>query len=81
MILAKVMLALFIFTLTVPSILYHYDIANAKKLISGNHISTSRTTSCDGEVCQMLVCINKKCHGSNPIQGSNSTIPSTDNDQ
>ena len=54
---------------------------NICKLTGANHISTSRTTSCDGEVCQMLVCINKKCHGSNPIQGSNSTIPSTDNDQ
>jgi hypothetical protein len=51
------------------------------KLTGANHISTSRTTSCDGNVCQMLVCINNKCHGSKPNQGSNSTIPWTDNDQ
>jgi len=56
----------------------HGDIC---KLTGANHISTSHTTSCDGNVCQMLVCINNKCHGSNPNQGSNSTIPWTDNDQ
>ena len=52
------------------------------KLIGANHISTSHTTSCDGNVCQMQVCINNKCHGSTtPSQGSNSTIPRTDDDQ
>jgi hypothetical protein len=51
------------------------------KLIGANHISTSHTTSCDGNVCHMLVCINNKCHGSISSQGSNSTIPSTDDDQ
>ena len=52
------------------------------KLIGANHISTSHTTSCDGNVCQTQVCINNKCHGSTtPSQGSNSTIPRTDDDQ
>ena len=52
------------------------------KLIGANHISTSHTTSCDGNVCHMSVCINKKCvHRSIPSQESNSTIPSTDDDQ
>jgi len=50
------------------------------KLTGANHISTSRTTSCDGNACQMLVCINNKCHGSKLNQGSNSTIPWTEND-
>lgn len=102
MITAIVALVLFIFTFTVASLAYPYDIANARKLISANHISTphttnchgdvckliganhistSHTTSCDGNVCHILVCINNKCHGSNPSQGSNSTIPSTDDEQ
>ncbi|MGA9152042.1 MAG: hypothetical protein WBZ36_15810 [Candidatus Nitrosopolaris sp.] len=52
------------------------------KLIGANHISTSHTTSCDGNVCQMQVCINNKCHESTTSsQGSNSTIPRTDDDQ
>jgi hypothetical protein len=52
------------------------------KLIGANHISTSHTTSCDGNVCQMQVCINNKCHGSTTSsQGSNSTIPHTDDNQ
>ena len=47
------------------------------KLIDANH-----TTSCDGNVCQMQVCINNKCHGSTtPSQRSNLTIPWTDDDQ
>jgi hypothetical protein len=54
---------------------------NVCKLIGANHISTSHTTSCDGNVCHVLVCINNKCHGSIPNQESNSTIPSTDDDQ
>ena len=74
-------LFIFIFIFTVASLAYPYDIANARKLITGNHISTSHTTNCDGDVCQMLVCVNNKCHGSNPNQGSNSTVPWTDNDQ
>jgi len=55
---------------------------NVCKLIGANHISTSHTTNCDGNVCHMSVCINNKCvHGSIPSQESNSTIPSTDDDQ
>jgi hypothetical protein len=81
MITATVALVLFIFTFTVASPAYPYDIASARKLITGNHISTSYSTNCDGDVCQMQVCVNNKCHGSNPNQGSNSTVPWTDNDQ
>jgi hypothetical protein len=75
MIRAAVTLVLFTVMLTIGALAYPYGIANAKKLISATHISTSHTTNCDGDVCQMLVCINNKCHGSNPGQGSNSTTP------
>ncbi len=101
MIITTVALVLFTVMLTFAALAYPYDIANARKLIGANHISTSHTTnchgdackliganhistshttSCDGNVCHMLVCINNKCHGSNPSQGSNSTIPWTDDD-
>jgi hypothetical protein len=75
MIIVTVALVLFTVMLTVAAIAYPYGIANAKKLTGSIHISTSHTTNCDGDVCQMLVCINNKCHGSNPGQGSNSTTP------
>lgn len=68
--------ALFIVTLTVTPLAYPNDIASARKLISAtrntnyhgvvcrltdpNHISTSHTTSYDGNVCQMLVCITQQ---------------------
>lgn len=72
---AMVALVLFTVMLTVAAIVYPYDIANARKLTGAIHISTSHTTNCDGDVCQMVVCINNKCHGSKPNQGSNSTNP------
>ena len=86
-----IVFVLSIVTLTVAALAYTNDIANAKKLTTNchgnickltgaNHISTSRTTSCDSNACQMLVCINNKCHGSKLNQGSNSTIPWTEND-
>jgi hypothetical protein len=74
-IMATVALVLFTVMLTVAAIVYPYDIANARKLTGAIHISTSHTTNCDGDVCQMVVCINNKCHGSKPNQGSNSTNP------
>ena len=70
-----VVLILFTVMLTVAALAYPYDIANAIKLTGAIHISTSHTTNCDGDVCHVLICINNKCHGSNPSQGSNSTIP------
>jgi hypothetical protein len=65
MIIAAMTLVLFTVMLIICALAYPYSIANAKKLIGGTHISSSHTTNCNGDVCQMLVCINGKCHGSN----------------
>ena len=75
MIMPTVALVLFTFMLMVAALEYPYHVANAKKLIGGTHITTDHTTNCNGNVCQVLVCINHKCQRSNPNQASNSTIP------
>jgi hypothetical protein len=75
MIMVTVALVLFTFMLMVAPLEYPYHVANAKKLTGGTHIITNHTTNCNGSVCQVLVCINNKCHRSNPNQASNSTIP------
>jgi hypothetical protein len=74
-IMVTVALVLFTFMLMVAALEYPYHVANAKKLIGGAHITSDHTTSCNGNVCQVLVCINNKCQRSNPNQASNSTIP------
>jgi hypothetical protein len=74
-IMATIVLVLFTVMLTVAALVYPYDLANARKLRGAIHISTSHTTNCDGDVCEMVVCVNGKCHGSKPSQGSNSTSP------
>ena len=74
-IMATVVLVLFTVMLTLAALVYPYSIANARKLTGGIHISTSHTTNCDGDLCQMEVCVNGKCHGSGQSQGSNSTSP------
>ena len=74
-IMAMIALGLFTVMLTLAALVYPYNIANAKKLTGATHISTSHTTNCDGDVCQMMVCVNGKCHGSKPSQAYNSTSP------
>ncbi len=74
-IMATIAFVLFAGMLTVAALAYPNNIANARKLTGAIHISTSHTTNCDGDVCQMVVCVNGKCHGSKPSQGSNSTSP------
>ena len=75
MIMPAVALVLFTFMLMVAALAYPYHVANARKLTGATHITTSHSTSCNGDVCQMLVCIDNKCHKSSQNQGSNSTIP------
>lgn len=75
MIICTVAIVLFTCMLMIAALAYSYHIVNARKLIGGTHITTNHTTNCNGDVCQTLVCINNKCHRSNPDQGANSTIP------
>jgi hypothetical protein len=77
-----IMTLVLLIMLSVAALGYPHYIASAKKLIGAKQIGSPNTTSCDGNVCQMQVCINNKCHESTtPSQGSNSTIPRTDDDQ
>ena len=65
MIIATVVSLLLTVMLTIGTIAYPYDIANAKKLIGVNHISPPHTTNCHGDVC--------KLRGANNISTSHTT--------
>ncbi len=78
MIITTVAYTLLTIMLTVALLAHPYSIANAKKLTSANHISSSHTTNCDGDVCKMSACTNDNCHPSTTGSIDPSTTDATD---